>query len=660
LMEEMRRKEGGEGGAASDTDGSPWNRSNFSLFWMFWVQICVGLGGRIQRLLKYDSGSLVEDVAALYPAVRAASLEMVTELYDTMQMGLSSLDDTSAGGSSIGTGASGWNATGVMGGSAGLEDSVFLGWSGSGMDSDDHFSRADEAAGFFATNADAWTHVESSPGATGAGDASVGSGTRSGGATALATSSSTLAVFSSAEWTALHGGKGKSTYDDGNPMGLVPLQNSFLKESRKRLFAPLEFMFPEAVSVDENGVALPVLPTLPSRYDLAKLDSNVRDELALADPRQGGGDFSITTMISGNIVDMLHEFCSSARRSISDTGDDRVFDSRTGSATESMSHNLKVASVMSILASFIRNAPENTFIVPYRPAQSPQHEEAAHSCRMALLPALQEIESLVKTSILYPLCRALNRQMSTAIVKMHRGTYLQDSIDDGSQSSSFVQIHLTDLYDKIASTYLSQLPNEYASIVASTIATYSIYSFVSNAALIRPLGETSRLKLTQDLADFELALEQLVFKGGTSLSLSQIAGGKPYAELRAVRQLLFWNMLDDKKHSPAEVAKGLLREAWVKDVRPSTLFHFLFSFAPALLSSPHHFKRMDAGDYVGTLVKLDGSIDDGEASAWMTTMACCDAYQQRESVDGRVIEGDRRIGAILMILGPELLRRRRQ
>eukprot|EP00579_Thalassiosira_antarctica_P003014 CAMPEP_0201905986 /NCGR_PEP_ID=MMETSP0902-20130614/56790_1 /ASSEMBLY_ACC=CAM_ASM_000551 /TAXON_ID=420261 /ORGANISM="Thalassiosira antarctica, Strain CCMP982" /LENGTH=72 /DNA_ID=CAMNT_0048440111 /DNA_START=1301 /DNA_END=1519 /DNA_ORIENTATION=- len=57
----------------------------------------------------------------------------------------------------------------------------------------------------------------------------------------------------------------------------------------------------------------------------------------------------------------------------------------------------------------------------------------------------------------------------------------------------------------------------------------------------------------------------------------------------------------------------------------------------------HHFKRMDAEDYVGTLVKLEGSVDDGEASAWMTTMAWCDAYQQRESVDGAITDGDRRI-----------------
>jgi len=413
-------------------------------------------------------------------------------------------------------------------------------------------------------------------------------------------------------------------------------------------------------------VAIPLLPTLPSRYDLAKLDAIIRDELSLADPRQGGGDLSMAAMISDQAVEMLNEFCVMARGAVSDYDgreDEMMMEVvRSGSVSESMAHNLNIAGVMSTLASFVRNAPENTYVNPYRPAQSTRHEEASHSCRVALLPALKEIDALVKSAILDPLCRALNRRVSSALARMHRGTYLQESSTDAAgQAGSFVQIHLTDLYESICTAFLARLPNEYAVAVASTVATYSIYSFVSNAALLRPLGETSRLRLTQDLADFELALEQLVFKGGTSLSLSQIAGGKPYAELRAVRQLLFWNALDDRTLSPAEVARGLLRDAWAKDLRPSTLFHFLFSFAPALLTSPHHFKRTDAGDYVsGTLVKLDGSVDDGEASAWMTTMACCDAYQQRESVDGAITDGDRRISAILMVLGPELLRRRRQ
>ena len=72
----------------SSSSATRLNRSNFSLFSLFWVEMSIGLGGRISRLLKYDNGALVADIAALYPAVRSASLSMVTELYDIMQMGL--------------------------------------------------------------------------------------------------------------------------------------------------------------------------------------------------------------------------------------------------------------------------------------------------------------------------------------------------------------------------------------------------------------------------------------------------------------------------------------------------------------------------------------------------------------------------------------------
>jgi hypothetical protein len=98
--------------------------------------------------------------------------------------------------------------------------------------------------------------------------------------------------------------------------------------------------------VDEDGNAQKVLPTLPSRYDLAKLDTNIREELSLADPRTGGGDLSMTTMISETVVDMLQEFCRSARRAISEVQQDKVVDPRTGSASEAMKHNLRVANVI--------------------------------------------------------------------------------------------------------------------------------------------------------------------------------------------------------------------------------------------------------------------------------------------------------------------------
>jgi hypothetical protein len=121
--------------------------------------------------------------------------------------------------------------------------------------------------------------------------------------------------------------------------------------------------------------------------------------------------------------------------------------------------------------------------------------------------------------------------------------------------------------------------------------------------------------------------------------------------------MLFWTGLESKSASAQDLAKALLRESWMQDVRPSTAIHYLFSFAPNLLSSPHHAKRMTPKDYVATLVTFVGSVGEGEDSAWMTTMACCDSYQQRAS-SVNVGDGDDRVPQIILLVGQELVRRR--
>ena len=170
--------------------------------------------------------------------------------------------------------------------------------------------------------------------------------------------------------------------------------------------------------------------------------------------------------------------------------------------------------------------------------------------------------------------------------------------------------------------------------VASNVTAFTIYTFLSNACLVRPLGEAARLHITQVLADLEMALEQFVSMVGGTSTLNHVELKKPYAELRAVRQMLFWTGLDNRGKPADDVAKSLLREVWTKDMRASTIFHYLFSIGPSTLSSPHHVKRMTAGDYVGTLIQLDGSVVTGEDAAWLTVMACCDSYVQRASAGG--------------------------
>jgi hypothetical protein len=83
-------------------------------------------------------------------------------------------------------------------------------------------------------------------------------------------------VMSSPEWLALQGNHAK---------GLFRLQKAFLEASSEQLSAPLQYMFPDNVTVDENGNAISHLPLLPSRYDVQKFDVNIRQKLELADPR---------------------------------------------------------------------------------------------------------------------------------------------------------------------------------------------------------------------------------------------------------------------------------------------------------------------------------------------------------------------------------------
>ena len=599
--------------------------SNFSIFRLYWEHLCYKLGDRLKHILEYEKGKFAPDVSALYPAVRSAAINMLASLNDTMQAGLGAVTLEDAATSS---------SSGVLGGSAAMDDS-FLQWTTMGEGS--------QAAAMGPSSADTWTTMA---GVAGVDQSSIDQFNASGSTTSMSL------VFSSPEWLSLQGNHASSK-------GLFRLQKEFLEASSERLCAPLQYMFPENVTVDENGVAISHLPLLPSRYDVQKFDNNIRQELAWADPREGGGDLSAVTMIAENVIVMVSRFCDQAKNAVSNVGES-CLNAHDGSPTEALVHDMKVAAIMNAMAESLRTAPEKVFLAPYRPAVTAKLEEAASMCEQALAPGLQEIEKFVKGFILAPLCRALNRRVASTIGRMHLGSYIQEgSASMDEEGPSFVQKYLTGVYDRMTETLLSKMPGQYASIVASSVATFSMYAFVSNASLIRPLNEVTRLKITQDLADLELALEQLMLKSRQSKHLSEISNGKPYAELRSMRQMLFWTGLEDKRKPAAAVSKSMLREVWVRDVRPSTVFHYLFSFAPSLLSSPHHLKRMKVEEYVGTLVTFNGDVDEGEASAWMTTMACCDSFRQRESAKPSINDGDVRIASILMSLGPELLRRRR-
>ena len=521
-------------------------------------------------------------------------------------------------------------------------DDAFLEWT-SGQPKADEANGDNPQAG-----ADQWTRQTDS-------DVATATSTTQTYLTGL--SSATLStVFHSFEWKALTGSEKSKT-------GLYILEQAFVEACTDRLCNPLQFMFPENIQVDDDGVAINAgFPLLPSKYDVQRFDENIRQELAFADPREGGGDLTLVTMVSECVVAMTSRFCDLAKNALSGAASQRDgYIQEQWTMTESLQHDRKVVAIIYTLSKYLRQAPEKTFIAPYRPAVSAKHEEAASLCKSSLVPGLQAIEKMVRSTVLNPVIRATNRKISGVLAKIHQGVYIETSQASEGEFPAFVQKHLPDLFETIASSILSKFPPEYAAYMSSSIAAFTINCFISNAVIIRPFGETARLHVTQDVSDLELVLEQFVAKPNGSLTLHDVADGKPYAELRAMRQMLFWTGLEDSNKTSQEISKILLREPWMKDIRSSTIFHYLFSFAPQLLSSPHHMKRVRAEEHALSLLSAEGMSDEGgEDAAWMAVLSCCDAYQQRVSSQSAAGDGDSRIPQVLMLLGQELLRRRQR
>jgi hypothetical protein len=602
--------------------------ASFSIFRLFWTRLCISLA---EEMRKRD--------ASMYPSLRAAAIPMVALL---LESGASAMDDPLRA------------SAGILGGTSG-------GIMATGMTlANDENPQS--------PSADTWTQPSSLSTTT-----TTTASTSSSLSRKMATNAT--AVQASLEWKILEG-------NAASPTGLYNLQQAFLESVTERLMAPLQYMFPtnDAMIMDGDGSGMMAgsgggSSMLPSKYDIQRFDENIRQELALADPRQlgaGSGDLTLVTLIAECVVRMISDFCVRAKNAMTaPTHTEYLKDD--WSMSEGLLHDRKVVAILFTLKNYLSNAAEKTFIAPYRPAFTPQHAEAANLCKTALAPALIDIDTTVKSVVLIPLCRALNQRISLFLAKMHSGVYLSSNNNNKNNAEaasdenapSFIQKELADIFEMIAKQHLARFPTPYASIIASNVASFTIYTFVSNASLLRPIGETARLCITQDLTDLEMALEQLLSKTG-SLTLSHVENGKPYLELRAMRQMLFWSGLENRNKPAEDVAKSLLREIWLRDVRPSTVFHYLISFAPSLLSSPYHAKRMSAAEYVKTLVRLDGTWD--EDASWMTVLSCCDSYQQRASSSASggglynnnndANEGDPRIAQIVMTLGQELIRRR--
>ena len=299
----------------------------FSLFDKFFESYSAILGARIQRLLKYENGTLVDDVAELYPSMRVAALSMLDRIAGAKQS--APILFTSARDGS--TDEFFQNRGGIFGGSEFLSfDLEKIGLSGDYLLGPSFASSFEQSF----SSGTIWSKPDI--------DDSIGNDSK------METSQSSPNNFSSLgeEWRVLKG------FDGGS--GLAPLSQAFANSSLKRLTSLVEKFFHDDISIDENGVTMVgTFPTIPSKFDLSLLESSIENETLCIDPNvEGFGNYELLQIICSNIVTVIEKFCDSASRASSimvarknartkSISEFHYFDS-SDRLTENFNHDLKL------------------------------------------------------------------------------------------------------------------------------------------------------------------------------------------------------------------------------------------------------------------------------------------------------------------------------
>jgi hypothetical protein len=396
-------------------------------------------------------------------------------------------------------------------------------------------------------------------------------------------------------------------------IGLERLEQDFLKSVQKRLTAPVHLMFP--VLLDESAAV-----GLPSKYDLQRFDETIRNEIKF-----GIDDPSMIPIVAESIVLAVAEFCQRAAGNL--VHGNYIASSTAFQMTTGLQQDRKIVAILYTLHTYLSKAPKTVF-------GSSSNTATADDCTMALRPALTTIDSTIHSEVSRHVVQQLQQQLHMVLTRPY--------------GPEFVQTHVATALERITENIFKKFPPVYASHMANEIAEHTVLTFITTVSLIRPMTENLRLQITQDLADLELALQQLVSSSSNNTEAWTHSTG--YAELRAVRQMLYWTGLEQSSTRTApEVAKSILREAWLADIRPSTVFHYLFSFAPSALSAPYHVANITLSAYVEQIVA-------NEETTWI--MVCCDRFGQRGGAVSSTADGDVRVAQIVLSLGQELLRRR--
>eukprot|EP00752_Nemacystus_decipiens_P008545 g7632.t1 len=259
-------------------------------------------------------------------------------------------------------------------------------------------------------------------------------------------------------------------------------------------------------------------------------------------------------------------------------------------------------------------------------------ESAAYAaeCKERVAEAVKALDETASRVFLEPYLCGVARALEDIVSKMHRENFgpgasppamgMSENEQHGSGGGGGGSLFLVELQGALAALQadhfgrIAALRTPCAEAALRSLAGRILRAYVTHCALIRPLSEGGKARVAQDMATLEIALSPLA-------RVSEL--GAVYQESRAFRTLLFVDDDDDDNdagdangHGNAPGRRGdsrsFLTEACMAHLRPSSVWHYLFSRAPDELSSPHVSRGMSEQAYVSWLLG-GGAAEEGKA-----------------------------------------------
>jgi hypothetical protein len=407
------------------------------------------------------------------------------------------------------------------------------------------------------------------------------------------------------------------------------LRDLYLGESLQRLRRPIEQMF-----FTQEGYQSAV----PSKQDIQALSRVMRTDLltGLAE----GGPLLLPHLVRG-VVKAVHLFCTKIEAMTNTSeGARNLYALRGWMLGPEKEHNLQLLQLVAFLHQGLRRLLQD-LAAALGGREGGKWEEAL------LMEAVTALESLAVTCFVHPYMMDIVAELGGILAEMHLENYApgrqqqqrqaqqhEDSDGQGGEGNSRFITAFQTAVTGLRKHHFSKFPiqADFVTRAFKWLTSRLLRLYVSHAALLRPLNEAGKTKLTNDMAALETSLSSIHPK------LSEL--GAPYLELKAFREFCFYG----DEQNPITV-NGLAKERFTAHLRPSTLLDALFARAPLELSSPHVLQRCSERTLVEELLALyykdtgggreGGEVENprmmAESAHWQVVQVCLDAYAQRMS-----------------------------